>query len=159
MKVSILLPYKEDYSKENAGAVSIFVSGINKLSRYQTSTKVYGNTTYKNFLSKNYVNIPFQKRFLQSSSKIYVKNFINLERRRKSKIIEIHNRPSYLNYFTNLKGRKFVIYFHNDPLTMSGSVSIKERLFILNFCDKIIFNSEWTKNRFFTNLEKFYENK
>ena len=158
MKVSILLPYKEDYSKENAGAVSIFVSGINKLSRYQTSTKVYGNTTYKNFLSKNYVNIPFQKRFLQSSSKIYVKNFINLERRRKSKIIEIHNRPSYLNYFTNLKGRKFVIYFHNDPLTMSGSVSIKERLFILNFCDKIIFNSEWTKNRFFTNLEKFYEN-
>ncbi len=158
MKVSILLPYKEDYSKKNAGAVSIFVSGINKLSRYQTSTKVYGNTTYKNFLSKNYVNIPFQKRFLQSSSKIYVKNFINLERKRKSKIIEIHNRPSYLNYFTNLKGRKFVIYFHNDPLTMSGSVSIKERLFILNFCDKIIFNSEWTKNRFFTNLEKFYEN-
>ena len=106
MKVSILLPYKEDYSKENAGAVSIFVSGINKLSRYRRSTKVYGNTNYKNFLSKNYVNIPFKKLFLQSSSKIYVKNFINLEKRRKSKIIEIHNRPSYLNYFTNLRKRK-----------------------------------------------------
>ena len=158
MKVSILLPYKEDYSKENAGAVSIFVSGINKLSQYRKSTKIYGNTKYKNFLSKNYVNIPFQKRFFQSSSKIYVKNFINLERRRQSKIIEIHNRPSYLNYFSNLPERKIVIYFHNDPLTMNGSVSIKERLFILKFCDKIIFNSEWTKNRFFTNLEKFYEN-
>ena len=158
MKVSILLPYKEDYSKENAGAVSIFVSGINKLSRYRRSTKVYGNTNYKNFLSKNYVNIPFKKLFLQSSSKIYVKNFINLEKRRKSKIIEIHNRPSYLNYFTNLRKRKFVIYFHNDPLTMNGSVSIKERLFILNFCDKIIFNSEWTRKRFLTNLEKFYQN-
>ena len=158
MKVSILLPYKEDYSKENAGAVSIFVSGINKLSQYRKSTKIYGNTKYKSFLSKNYVNIPFQKRFFQSSSKIYVKNFINLERRRQSKIIEIHNRPSYLNYFSNLSERKFVIYFHNDPLTMNGSVSIKERLFILKFCDKIIFNSEWTKKRFFTNLDKFYEN-
>ena len=158
MKVSILLPYKEDYSKENAGAVSIFVSGINKYSRYRRSTKVYGNTNYKNFLSKNYVNIPFKKIFLQSSSKIYVKNFIDLEKQRKSKIIEIHNRPSYLNYFTNLQKRKFVIYFHNDPLTMSGSVTIKERLFILNFCDKIIFNSEWTRKRFLTNLEKFYQN-
>ncbi len=158
MKVSILLPYKEDYSYENAGAVSIFVSGINKVSQYRKSTKVYGNTNYKNFLSKNYVNIPFQKRFLQSSSKIYVKNFINLEKRRKSNIIEIHNRPSYLNYFTKLRGRKYVIYFHNDPLTMNGSISIKERMFILNFCDKIIFNSEWTKSRFFTNLNKFYEN-
>ena len=158
MKVSILLPYKEDYSQEKAGAVSIFVSGVYKVSQYRKLTKVYGNTKYKKFLSTNYVNIPFQKRFLQSSSKIYVKNFINLEKKRKSHIIEIHNRPSYLNYFANLRNRKYIIYFHNDPLTMNGSVSIKERLFILNFCHKIIFNSEWTKKRFFTNLEKFYEN-
>ena len=41
---------------------------------------------------------------------------------------------------------------------MNGSKSLNERLFILNFCDKIIFNSEWTKKRFFTNIEKFYFN-
>ena len=41
---------------------------------------------------------------------------------------------------------------------MNGSISIKDRLFILNFCDKIIFNSEWTKRRFFLGLSKFYEN-
>ncbi len=158
MKISILLPYKEDYSKDYAGAVSIFVNGINKKSKFNSTTKIYGNTIYKNLLSKNYVNIPFEKKFLQSSSKIYVKNFINLEKKRNSDIIEIHNRPTYLKYFNQFKNKKFVFYFHNDPLSMNGSSSTKDRIFILNFCDKIIFNSEWTKKRFFLGIDKFYQN-
>ena len=83
MKISILLPYKEDYSKDYAGAVSIFINGVNNYSKFKSSSKIYGNTIYKNLLSKNYVNIPFEKKFLQSSSKIYVKNFINLEKKKK----------------------------------------------------------------------------
>ncbi len=158
MKISILLPYKEDYSKDYAGAVSIFISGVNKNSKFYSSTKIYGNTIYKNLLSKNYINIPFKKKFLQSSSKIYVKNFINLEKKRKSDIIEIHNRPTYLKYFNNFKNKKFVFYFHNDPLSMNGSSTVTDRIFILNFCQKIIFNSEWTKKRFFIGLSKFYQN-
>ena len=34
MKISILLPYKENYSTEYAGAVSIFVNGVNKYTVY-----------------------------------------------------------------------------------------------------------------------------
>ena len=56
MKISILLPYKENYSKDYAGAVSIFVSGINRYSKYRNNIKVYGNTDYANLLSKNYIN-------------------------------------------------------------------------------------------------------
>ena len=114
MKISILLPYKENYSKEYAGAVSIFIDGVNKVSKYKYSTKIFGNTEYKNLLSKNYYNIPYKKKLFQSSSKIYVNNFINLEEKIKSDIIEIHNRPNYLKYFKKLQNRKFVIYFHND---------------------------------------------
>ena len=157
MKVSILLPYKENYSNNYAGAVSIFVSGVNKFSKFKSSTKIYGNTDFKNFLSKNYVNIPFKKKLFFSSSKIYVNNFIKLEKKRKSDIIEIHNRPTYLKFFTYFKS-KIVFYFHNDPLSMSGSITVNERLFILNFCHKIIFNSEWTKNRFFKDIDNFYLN-
>ncbi len=158
MKISVLLPYKENFTKGNAGAVSIFVNNVNGHSIYKSTIKVFGNTDYKDYLSKNYINIPFKKKILQSSSKIYVKNFIDLENKRNSDIIEIHNRPSYLKYFHNLKNKKFIFYFHNDPLTMNGSSTIKERLFILNFCNKIIFNSEWTKNRFFKDLNTFYKN-
>ena len=98
MKISILLPYKENYSKNYAGAVSIFVSQINKISKFKSTTKIYGNTDFKNYLSKNYTNILFKKKYFQSSSKIYLNNFINLEKKRRSDIIEIHNRPSYLKY-------------------------------------------------------------
>ena len=157
MKVSILLPYKENYSKNYAGAVSIFVNEINKTSKYKLSTKIYGNTNFKNYLSNNYINIPFKKKIFFSSSKIYVNNFIELEKKRNSHIIEIHNRPSYLKYFGYFKN-KIVFYFHNDPLTMTGSISIKERKFILNTCHKIIFNSEWTKKRFFLGLDNFLIN-
>ena len=158
MKISILLPYKEDYSHDYAGAVSIFVNGVIKNSKFKSTTKVYGNTNLKKVLSKNYINIPFEKKFLQSSTKIYVKNFINLERKRNSDVIEIHNRPTYLKYFKDNNKKKFVFYFHNDPLSMNGSTTINERLNILDFCHKIIFNSEWTKKRFFTNIDKFYQN-
>ena len=157
MKISILLPYKENYSKNYAGAVSIFISQINKNSKFRSTTKIYGNTDFKNYLSKNYTNIPFKKKYFQSSSKIYLKNFINLEKKRKSDIIEIHNRPSYLNYFLYFK-KKIVFYFHNDPLSMTGSISVNDRIFILNICHKIIFNSEWTKKRFFLGLDNFYFN-
>ena len=158
MKISILLPYKENFSKEYAGAVSIFVHGVNKYSKFKNEIKVYGNTDYSNLLSKNYINLPFKKNFFQSSSKIYVNNFIRIEKKRKSNIIEIHNRPNYLQYLKKENLSKVVFYFHNDPLSMNGSKTIPERMFILNLCKKIIFNSEWTKNRFFTGINKFYLN-
>ena len=158
MKISILLPYKENYSKDYAGAVSIFINGVNKHSKYKNQIKVFGNTNYSKFLSENYINIPYEKKFFHSSSKMYVKNFIDKELSINSDVIELHNRPTYLKYFTHHKNKKFIFYFHNDPLSMNGSTSIKDRLFILNFCDKIIFNSAWTKNRFFIDLDKFYYN-
>ena len=157
MKISILLPYKENFSKDYSGAVSIFVNGVNKKSKFNKSTKIFGNTMLKNKLSKNYVNIPFKKKIFQSSSKIYIENFIKLEKKRKSDILEIHNRPSYIKYFSYFKN-KIVFYFHNDPLSMNGSISKSERLNILYLCDKIVFNSEWTKKRFFIGLSNFYYN-
>ena len=158
MKISILLPYKENFSKDYAGAVSIFINGVNKHSKFINDIKVYGNTDYSNLLSKNYINLPFKKKLFQSSSKTYVNNFIKCEKKRKSDIIEIHNRPNYLKYFQKKNTFKIVFYFHNDPLSMNGSKSISERMFILHFCSKIIFNSEWTKNRFFEGIDNFYSN-
>ena len=37
---------------------------------------------------------------------------------------------------------------------MKGSKSVSERLFILKNVEKIIFVSEWVRNRFFSDLDK-----
>ena len=63
MKISILLPYKENFSSEYAGAVSIFIKDTTIKSIFKKKIFIYGNTNYKNKLLSNYVNLPFKKKF------------------------------------------------------------------------------------------------
>ena len=155
MKISILLPYKENYSPIYAGAVSLFVNSTSKISKYKKNITVYGSTDYYKKLSNNYENIDLPKRFLVSQSKVYVNKFLEIQKKIKPNIIEVHNRPIYINDLTELKSN-IVLYFHNDPITMFGSKSVKERISLLKTCSKIIFNSMWSKKKFLTNLDRFY---
>jgi glycosyltransferase involved in cell wall biosynthesis len=153
MKISILLPYKENFSENYAGAVSIFVRDIIINSNFFKTTKVYGNTLFKKtFLKNNYINIPLKKNFLKSTSKIYVEEFLKKENNFNSDIIEVHNRPNYIKYLKYSKKKK-ILYFHNDPLSMTGSKKVQDRIFLLNHIDKILFNSKWSQSRFFIGLE------
>tara|TARA_B100001057_G_C22859995_1_gene954107 strand:- start:2033 stop:4138 length:2106 start_codon:yes stop_codon:yes gene_type:complete len=152
MKISILLPYKENFSAKYAGAVSLFVNDTVKNSQYFKDTYIFGNMNYKKPFLKRYINIPLSKKILQSTSKNYVNEFIKKEKLINSHIIEIHNRPNYIKYLNKVK-QKIVLYFHNDPLSMSGSLTIKDRLYLLNNIDKIIFNSKWSQKRFFINID------
>jgi glycosyltransferase involved in cell wall biosynthesis len=158
MKISILLPYKENYSVNYAGAVSLFINDTTKLSKFKKNIRVFGSTDFKSKLSKNYTNIKLNKSsLLQSQSRFYVNRFIELQKTINADIIEIHNRPNYLKYIKKLNS-KIVLYFHNDPLEMAGSEKVKDRLNLLEICEKIIFNSMWSKNRFLINLDNFYKN-
>ena len=77
MRISILLPYKENFSSEYAGAVSIFINDTVLKSLYKKTTNVYGNTNFKKDLLKNYVNLSLNKKnLIESSSNLYVDNFI-----------------------------------------------------------------------------------
>ena len=149
MKISILLPYKENYNFKEAGAVSLFVKQILSKSKYRKSITVYGNTNSNDILSKNYKNVKLNRNILKSSTKIYVENFLKIKNILNSDIIEIHNRPSYIKYIKEKFQNKIFVYFHNDPLSLRGSSSINERLKLIKDCDKLIFNSNWSKKRFF----------
>ena len=152
MKISILLPYKENFSHLYPGAISIFLKDTITKSRYKKKITVYGHTELKKKLLTKYIDINFKKSIFKSSTKSYLDEFIAKEIKNKSDIIEIHNRPKYINelskFFNNL-----VLYFHNDPLDMENSKSIIDRIQLLNKTKKIIFNSEWTKKRFLLNLK------
>ena len=156
MKISILLPYKENYSPNYAGAVSLFINDTIKKSKFKKDIRIFGNTNYKTKLSNNYIDIKLNKTTLfQSQSRFYVNRFIELQKKIKADIIEVHNRPNYLKYIKSLNS-KIVLYFHNDPLQMVGSEKPKDRLNLLKICKKIIFNSMWSKNRFLIDLDNFY---
>ena len=152
MNISILLPYKENFVSNNAGAVSLFVNDITKNSIYKKTIKIFGNTIYKKFLSNNYVNLAFDRRIFFSSNNQYVKNFLDHKETLNSDLIEVHNRPNYIKVIKTKFQNRLFLYFHNDPLQMNGSKTTKERMSLINNVDKIIFNSEWTRRRFFIDL-------
>ena len=159
MKISILLPYKENFSPTYAGAVSLNINETLKISKYRKNTTVFGNTDYRNKFKHKYVNIPLKRIIFQSQNKKYVEEFAKLEKKRNSDLIELHNRPIYLTYLTNkLKSKTYILYFHNDPLSMSGSKTIFERIFLMKNCYKIIFNSNWSKRRFLQGMKNDYVN-
>jgi glycosyltransferase involved in cell wall biosynthesis len=156
MKISILLPYKENYSPMYPGAVSLFVHSTTKISNYKKDITIYGFTDLKNRFPEKYININLNKSVLfKSQSKEYVNKFVDLHKNNKVEIIEIHNRPNYVNLIHKLNS-KIVLYFHNDPISMIGSKSPIERKQLLTICSKIIFNSEWSKKRFLKNLDNIY---
>ena len=151
MNIAILLPYKENFTKTRAGAVSIFVNDTNKLSNYRKNIKVYGYTTSEDKF-KNYINLFIKKNFFNSTSLQYLNKFLAETKNIKIDILEIHNRPNYVNFLDKNYKSKKILFFHNDPQMMLGSRTIDERINLLNKIDKIIFNSNWSKLRFLENL-------
>ncbi len=153
MSIAILLPFKENYSSNLAGAVSLFINDINNNSKFKKHTKIYGSTIQKKFLSKNYINIDIKKNYFKSSNVSYVKKFLKIINKEKPKIIEVHNRPAYIKYIKKEYSNSLFFYFHNDPLSMDGSKTLEERLFLINNVNKLFFNSKWSQQRFFLNFD------
>jgi len=147
-KISIILPFKENFSPSYAGAVSLYVEEINQKSSYKKNINVFGFTLFKKKFKTKYTNLNFKKPLFSSNQKNYINEFIQIEKKKPSILIEIHNRPLYLKQLVSKLERKYVFHFHNDPLSMNGSRSKTERIFMINNCERIIFCSGWVKHRF-----------
>ncbi len=160
LRIATILPYKENYSKEKASAASLWVAEFYKKSKFKKKNYIFGYTKSKNFLTKNYKNIKLEtlKSKFRSTTNEYVKKLTKLVRDNYD-IVEIHNRPLILFELIKYINSRFIFYFHNDPLSMKGSKTVKERLSILKNTEKIIFVSEWTRDRFFINIDKKLQTK
>ena len=156
LKIATILPYKENYSFDKASAASLWVADFFKKSKYKKKNIIYGYTKSKKYLTKNYFNINLKSinSKFSSTTKEYSRKLIKEINIKNFDIVEIHNRPLILYNLVNKIDTKFIFYFHNDPLSMKGSKKISERLFILKNTHKIVFVSEWVRERFFLNLDK-----
>ena len=81
MKISILLPYKENFSPIYAGAVSLFVKDTMKLSKFRNCITVFGNTNLKKIYKLSYKNIHLNKNIIESGSKIDFNEFLKYEKK------------------------------------------------------------------------------
>ena len=151
--IAILLPYKEKYNLNKAGAASIWVKDYLSISKLKRQTLIFGNLDKKDKpLTKNFVNIDLTKTFIRKNIQ-YTKHLYDYHLKNKFKIIEIHNRPESLLYLIKKKiSAKLIFMFHNNPQDMRSSKSINDRIFIAENTDQIYFVSRWVKDKFFEGL-------
>ncbi len=152
-RIAILLPYKENYNINKAGAASIWVKDYLKLSRLNNQTTVYGNLDKKfKPLTKNFRNLDISNTVL-SKNIFYTNQLYKQYLKNKFSIIEIHNRPESLVYMLKKKvSSKLIFVFHNNPQEMRGSTTINERIFLAENTSHIYFVSKWVKDKFFEGL-------
>jgi len=145
-KIYIILPYKESINQNTAGAVSLYVNENKKYSKFKKNIKIISSenlTNYNIFTNRNYIN-----------------NFCKGFKNQKIDLIEVHNRPEYINFIKkSFPNCKITLTFHNDPLSLRKSKNIKDRENLINVCAKIIFISRWIQQRFFTGLKNANYNK
>ena len=61
-KIATILPYKENYTFSKAQAAAIWVNDFFKFSKFKNENFIFGNTNSKDFLTKNYINVPLRKK-------------------------------------------------------------------------------------------------
>ena len=100
-QIAILLPYKENYNMDHAGAASIWIKDYLSQSKLKDKTIVYGNLNKKlKPLTPNFKNIDLTGKIVQKSLG-YTKQLYNDYLIEKYLIIEIHNRPESLLFLLN----------------------------------------------------------
>ena len=60
LKIATILPYKENYTFSKAQAAAIWVCDFLKYSKHKKENYIFGNTDTKDFLTKNYINVPIK---------------------------------------------------------------------------------------------------
>ena len=157
-KFAIILPLKENFSNKDFGAVSVWVD------QYMMHTKIDDTiifcreiTKKQQYLRKNVIPIDVQDKFYTNLN--YIKKINDHIIKEKITHVEIHNRPEYARFLIlNNPLIKINFIFHNDPNQIRFSKTINEKNFLLENCNKVIFVSNWVKNKFFSNLEYNYKN-
>lgn len=148
-KISIILPYAEHFSKERAGAISLYVNDVTRKSQYKECTTVFGRDGVESFPAISYVGIKPKWRLVLGRNKGLAEAFVQKVKDDPPEIIEVHNRPALLPYLKKrLPGSKCCIHFHNDPQGMSETRSVESRLRLLQEAEFIYCVSRYVRERF-----------
>ena len=123
MLINILLPYKEKFSINKASSVSLTVANNLQFSKYKKQIRVFGHNLKDPMYKDNFVGIENSWNFLKSKNENIAQEFCKVINNDQNirQLIEIHNRPNYVDTIHDKVNSKIILYFHNNPLTIAGS--------------------------------------
>ena len=130
--IAILLSHREVYQAEGAGAVTSCVRDMAACSRYRERIVVLGDPVSVPFVETKFLPITKASWFYGRRTARYAQGAANALRALKPALVEVHNRPSYIERLKKaLPDIPLVLYLHNDPQSMRDFKTPAERMQVL----------------------------
>ena len=157
LDVDLLLPHKERFTTQNAGAVSTIVY---ELAQHHTGDNAQNVTIFGHpidtpkkgvtFHSLTPKHFPWQSRNI-GMARAYLHHLKTANRN--PAIVEVHGRPQVALYIAKARpDLKVVLYLHNDPRSMKGAKTVAERKMLAYKLAGVMAVSEYMKSCFLDGL-------
>lgn len=126
LKIATVLPPREGFNSEEAGAVALYVSHYMRFEKGSVNSTVFGGWFGKPFNDLQYRSVNIPKLRLTSKSITYANEVSKLVAQGGYDLVEVHNRPVIaLAIKQRCPELKVSLFLHNDPATMKELQSPK----------------------------------
>ena len=149
--IAVLLPTREKFSPQGAGALAINARDFATGSRFHQQTTVYGAPVEQAYSDVRFV--PLHNNAMLFKSAGHLKAFRHALRSVPPSLIEVWNRPAFVATLKRwFPGVPIVLHLANDPQEMRASRTARERSELLSLVARVITCSHWVRNRFVEGL-------
>lgn len=152
--IAVVLPPKERFCAEGAGAVSLCVRDMARSSRFGDRLGVLGMPVERPFDGIAFEGVaPGAWRLLGRNRGLAMAVARRLGHAGAS-LVEVHNRPAMARLFRDRAGGwRTTLHLHNDPQTMGGMGRPEERRALLDRLDGMLCVSDFVRDRFLEGID------
>lgn len=137
--LAILLPHREVYQSDGAGAVVSCVRDMAAHSRYRERLVVLGDAVAAPFAEPPLAPVAKAPWYYGRRTARYLEGAARTAAALGPALVEVHNRPSSITRLRRaLPASALLLYLHNDPQGMRGFKSLAERRRILAQLDGVV---------------------
>ncbi len=152
--LALVLPYKERFTGDGAGAVSLSVRDALSASRYRGHARVYGQQVEATFEGIAFTAVEPRRTWLLGRERAYGRALAPTLAQASGGLVEVHNRAATARRLAHACPHQRVsLWVHNDPHTMGGLRSSAARRRLLDRLAGVVCVSEHVRRRFLDGLE------
>ncbi len=146
----MLLPSKERFTPDNAGAIAGVVRDLAIASATPDIFHIYGTAVENAFTDVNFTGIKPEPSLFRGQNIRFANTYLkHIATTTMPDIVEVHSRCHVAKYLARKnKNLNIVLYLHNDPRTMKGAKTLAERRFLLDHMAAVICISDYIRECF-----------
>ena len=151
-EIAILLPAAERFGPEGAGAISLHVRDVTRVSRFRDHVRIFGAPVEWPFEGLDFRPLQPAWHGLRGRNIGLAEALRRRLAGRQGVLLEIYNRP---NMFAHLAARTdlpLTLRLSNDPRTMRGARTPTERARLLARAEAVLCVSDYVRDRFLDGL-------